>query len=106
MRWVAHARILTPDECAYIRKAAASRPKAARAWFARLLEIRELIWMIATALAEQRPVGEKLRAALTAAHAEACDSPSSSCATVSTCGHGIRGGTSRPQSSDRSRCRP
>src|SRR5437764_11425023 len=70
MQWVAHARILTPGDCAYIRAAAASRPKLARALFERLLEIRELIWMIATALAEQRPVGEKLRALLTAADAE------------------------------------
>src|ERR1700716_3506907 len=51
MQWVAHARILTPDECAYIRKATASRPKSMRACFTRLLKIRKLIWMIATALA-------------------------------------------------------
>ena len=70
MQWVAHARILTPDDCAYVRAAATSRPKLARAFFKRLLEIRELIWMIATALAERRPVAEKLRGALTAAHAE------------------------------------
>ena len=70
MQWVAHARILTPGDCAYVRSAAASRPKLARAFFKRLLEIRELIWMIATALAERRPVAEKLRGALTAAHAE------------------------------------
>jgi len=69
MRWVAHARILTPDECAYIRKAVALHPKRARAIFARLLEVRELIFLIATALAEQRPVAARLRAALTAAHA-------------------------------------
>jgi predicted RNA-binding Zn ribbon-like protein len=70
MQWVAHARILTPGDCAYVRSAAASCPKVARAFFKRLLEIRELIWMIATALAERRPVSEKLRGALTAAHAE------------------------------------
>jgi predicted RNA-binding Zn ribbon-like protein len=70
MQWVAHARILTPRDCAYIRTAAAARPRLARDCFARVLEIRELIWTIATALAEQRPVPEKLRAALTAAHAE------------------------------------
>jgi predicted RNA-binding Zn ribbon-like protein len=70
MQWIAHARIVTPRDCAYIRTAAASRPKWARALFERLLEIRELIWTIATALAEHRPVAEKLRAALTAAHAE------------------------------------
>ncbi|MEN3375802.1 MAG: hypothetical protein V7604_1157 [Hyphomicrobiales bacterium] len=70
MQWVAHARILTPGDCAYVRATAASRPKLAQAFFQRLLEIRELIWMIATALAERRPVAEKLRASLTAAHAE------------------------------------
>jgi predicted RNA-binding Zn ribbon-like protein len=70
MQWVAHARVLAPDECASVRRAAAVRPTLARALFKRLLEIRELIWTIATALAERRPVSDKLRAALTAAHAE------------------------------------
>src|ERR1700716_438588 len=56
MQWVAHARILTPGDCVYILTPAASRPKLAREGFTLLLEIRELIWMIATALAEQRPV--------------------------------------------------
>ena len=82
MRWVAHARILTPDECAYIRKAVALHPKRARAIFARASSGRWPIWRsialallgfyftaIATALAEQRPVAARLRAALTAAHA-------------------------------------
>jgi len=70
MAWIAHARIVTPADCAYIRKAGAARPQWGRAFFSRLIEVRELIWMIATALAERRPVPEKLRAALTAAHAE------------------------------------
>src|SRR3982074_385542 len=48
MQWVAHARILTPDDCDTIHTAAASRPKLAREFFQRLLEIRALIWMIAT----------------------------------------------------------
>jgi predicted RNA-binding Zn ribbon-like protein len=69
MQWVAHARIATPADCATIRAAAASRPKLARAFFARLIEIRELIFMIATALADGRKVPDQLRAALTAAHA-------------------------------------
>src|ERR1700737_2194245 len=55
MQWVAHARILTPGDCAYVRAAVASRPK--------------LAWMSARALAERRPVAERLRASLTAAHA-------------------------------------
>ena len=70
MAWVAHARIVTRGDCAVIRTAGASRPRWARAFFKRLLEIRELIWTLATALAERRPVPEKLRASLTAAHAE------------------------------------
>jgi predicted RNA-binding Zn ribbon-like protein len=71
MQWVEHARIVTPSDCAYIRAAGAARPKWARAFFERVLAIRELIWTIATALAEQRPVPEQLRDELTAAHAEA-----------------------------------
>src|SRR5437667_248771 len=64
MQWVAHARILTPADCAYVRAAAASRPKLARAFFQRLLEIRELIWMIATApRSAPRAPGERLRGA-------------------------------------------
>jgi predicted RNA-binding Zn ribbon-like protein len=69
MQWVAHARIVSPGDCAFMRAAGASRPRWARAFFKRLLDIRELIWTIATALAERRPVAEKLRASLTAAHA-------------------------------------
>ena len=70
MQWIAHAHVLTPEECAFIRRTVAARPRLGRALFRRLLEVRELIWTIATALAEGRPVTEKLRAALTAAHAE------------------------------------
>jgi predicted RNA-binding Zn ribbon-like protein len=70
MQWIAHARIVTPGDCAYIRTAAASRPRWARAFFKHLLDVRELIWTIATALAERGPVAEKLRASLAAAHAE------------------------------------
>jgi predicted RNA-binding Zn ribbon-like protein len=70
VQWVEHARVVTPQDCAHIRTTIGARPKQARSIFESLLEIRELIWKIATALAEQRPVSEKLRAALTAAHAE------------------------------------
>ena len=70
MQWVEHARILTAEDCAAVRRVVASRPRLARAFFKRLLDIRELIWTIATALAERRAVPDKLRAALTAAHAE------------------------------------
>lgn len=70
MQWVEHARVLAPDACAAIRRAAATRPQWRRAFFLRLLEIRELIFAIATALADRRPIPEKLRATLTAAHAE------------------------------------
>src|SRR5262245_61926309 len=62
MQWVAHACVLTPEECVHVRRAAAARPKLARALFKRLLEVRELIWTIATALAERRAVSGKLRA--------------------------------------------
>ena len=55
MRWVAHARIVTPGDCAYIRTAAASHPKWARTFFKRLLGIRELIWAIATVRVRCQP---------------------------------------------------
>src|SRR5262249_52390983 len=49
---------------------AATRPQWRRAFLLRLLEIRELIFAIATALADRRPIPDRLRAALTDAHAE------------------------------------
>lgn len=70
MQWVEHARVMASSDCTYVRTAVARRPKLERAVFEQVLEIRELIWTIGTALAEQRPVSEKLRASLTAAHAE------------------------------------
>jgi predicted RNA-binding Zn ribbon-like protein len=70
MQWVEHARVMTPSDCAFVRTSVVKRPKLARAIFERAVETRELIWMIGTALAEQRAVSEELRASLTAAHAE------------------------------------
>src|SRR5262245_3974778 len=70
MQWVEHARVMAPSDCTYVRTTVAKRPKLGRAVFEQALKIRELIWTIGTALAEQRPVSEKLRASLTAAHAE------------------------------------
>jgi predicted RNA-binding Zn ribbon-like protein len=70
MEWVEHARVMAPSDCTYVRTTVAKRPKLGRAVFEQVLKIRELIWTIGTALAEQRPVPEKLRASLTAAHAQ------------------------------------
>jgi len=70
IQWVEHARVMAPSDCTYVRMTVAKRPKLGRAVFEQVLKIRELIWTIGTALAEQRPVSEKLRASLTAAHAE------------------------------------
>jgi predicted RNA-binding Zn ribbon-like protein len=70
MQWVEHARVATPPDCAYMRAAVEKQPRVAKTIFKRVLEVRELIWTIGTALAEQRPVADELRASLTAAHAE------------------------------------
>jgi predicted RNA-binding Zn ribbon-like protein len=70
MRWIEHVHVLPPHDCAYISATVGARGKRARRIVDRMLDVRELIWMIATALAEERTVAEKLRAALTAAHAE------------------------------------
>jgi predicted RNA-binding Zn ribbon-like protein len=70
MQWVEHARVMIPPDCTYVRTTVAKRPKLSRAIFEHVLEVREVVWMIGTALAEQRPVSEELRASLTAAHAE------------------------------------
>ena len=70
MQWVEHARVMAPSDCTYVRTTVAKRPKLGRVVFEQALKIRELIWTIGTALAEQRPVSEKSRASLTAAHAE------------------------------------
>jgi predicted RNA-binding Zn ribbon-like protein len=68
MQWVAHARVMTPADCAYIRKAV--QPRQAPTLFMRAIEIRELVFKIANAVADGRPVPRALRTALTAAHAE------------------------------------
>jgi predicted RNA-binding Zn ribbon-like protein len=68
MQWVSHARVMTPADCAYVRRAAS--PRTAHALVTRMLAVRELIFKIASAVADRRPVPGKLRAALGAAHAE------------------------------------
>jgi predicted RNA-binding Zn ribbon-like protein len=69
MQWVEHARVMPPADCAYAHAALAGHPRRAQRIFERAIEMRELIWTIGTALAEQRPVAGKLLASLSAAHA-------------------------------------
>jgi predicted RNA-binding Zn ribbon-like protein len=61
---------MPPSDCAYIRAALSGHPRRARSVFARAIEMRELIWTIGSALAEQRPLPGKLLDRLSAAHAE------------------------------------
>src|SRR5215475_8677345 len=70
MQWVEHARVMAPSDCAHIRAALSGHPRRACRIFDRELELRELIWMIGTALAEQRPLPARLLDLLSAAHAE------------------------------------
>jgi predicted RNA-binding Zn ribbon-like protein len=70
MQWAEHARVMPPSDCAYIRAQLSGHPRRARHAFARAIEMRELIWAIGTALAEQRPVPARLLDLLSAAHAE------------------------------------
>lgn len=70
MQWVEHARVMPPADCAYARAALAGHPRRSRRIFERAIEMRELIWTIGTALAEQRPVPGQLLALLSASHAE------------------------------------
>jgi len=70
MQWVEHARVMAPSDCAHLRAALSGHPRRARHAFARAIELRELIWMIGTALAEQRPVPARSLDVLSAAHAE------------------------------------
>ena len=70
MQWVEHARVLPPSDCAYARAELTGHPRRSRRIFERAIEMRELIWTIGTALAEQRPVSGKLLELLSAAHAE------------------------------------
>ena len=69
MQWVEHARVMPPADCGYAHAALAGHPRRAQRIFERAIEMRELIWTIGTALAEQRPVAGKLLASLSAAHA-------------------------------------
>ena len=70
MQWVEHARVMSPSDCAHIRAALSGHPRRARRLFDCALDLRELIWMIGTALAEQRSVPARLLDRLSAAHAE------------------------------------
>jgi predicted RNA-binding Zn ribbon-like protein len=70
MQWVEHARVLPPSDCGYARAELAGHPRRSRRIFLRAIEMRELIWTIGTALADQRPVPGQLLALLSAAHAE------------------------------------
>jgi len=70
MQWVEHARVMPPSDCAHIRSTLSGHPRWARRVFERAIEMRELIWTIGTALAEQRPVSARLLELLSAAHAE------------------------------------
>jgi predicted RNA-binding Zn ribbon-like protein len=70
LQWVEHARVLPPSDCAYARAELAGHPRRSRRIFERAIGMRELIWTIGTALAEQRPVSAKLLELLSAAHAE------------------------------------
>jgi predicted RNA-binding Zn ribbon-like protein len=70
MRWVEHARVMPPSDCAYARSELISHPRRSRRIFDQAIAMRELIWTIGTALAEQRPVPGKLLDLLSAAHAE------------------------------------
>jgi predicted RNA-binding Zn ribbon-like protein len=69
MQWVEHARVMPPADCGYAHAALDGHPRRAQRIFERAIEMRELIWTIGTALAEQRPVARKLLASLSAAHA-------------------------------------
>jgi predicted RNA-binding Zn ribbon-like protein len=69
MQWVEHARVMPPADCGYAHAALDGHPRRAQRIFERTIEMRELIWTIGTALAEQRPVARKLLASLSAAHA-------------------------------------
>src|SRR6202043_3183266 len=67
------ARAIPPADWAYAHAALAGHPRRAQRIFERAIEMRELIWTIGTALAEQRPVAGKLLASLSAAHAANLD---------------------------------
>jgi len=70
MRWVEHARIMPPSDCAHARAELTGHPRRSRRIFERVIQVRELIWTIGTALAEQRTVSGTLLQSLSATHAE------------------------------------
>ncbi|MEJ1938348.1 CGNR zinc finger domain-containing protein, partial [Nostoc sp. NIES-2111] len=68
--WAGHARVMLPADCAFVRTAMAGDGKGAARIFAQVLQARELIWRIGTALAERRLVPDELRQELGALHAQ------------------------------------
>lgn len=69
LAWAEHARVVLPDAAAFARAAVVQDPALGHRLFAEAVAARELIWRIATALAERRAVDEGERQALVALHA-------------------------------------
>jgi predicted RNA-binding Zn ribbon-like protein len=69
VNWAEHAKVVTPEDAAFIRSAVTGDPEESQRLFTLALQTRELVWAIASAMAEARAVPEELRQALTAAHA-------------------------------------
>lgn len=70
VNWAEHAKVVTPEDAEFVRGAIGGNARDSRRLFALAVETRELVWAIASAVAEARPVPEHLRHALTAAHAQ------------------------------------
>jgi predicted RNA-binding Zn ribbon-like protein len=69
LAWVEHAKVVSPEDCSRIRGSISEGSNVATTTFASALDTREVIWRIATALAEGRVVNDDLRQRLVALHA-------------------------------------
>ncbi|WP_195180360.1 CGNR zinc finger domain-containing protein [Mesorhizobium sp. INR15] len=70
IHWIEHAKVVSSFDCAFIVSTVPERSKGATAIFRKTLETREMIWAVASALAEKREVPDDMRAALVATHSE------------------------------------
>lgn len=69
LAWAEHAKVIAPADADVARAEIESDPVRADGLLRSALAARELVWTIATALAEARPVADALRQELAALHA-------------------------------------
>lgn len=70
VNWAEHAKVVTPEDADFVRTAIGGNARESHRLFVSAVETRELVWAVASAVADARAVPEELRQKLTSAHAQ------------------------------------